>query len=163
MIQQAVEAELSATLEELRTVRTRDGRQAVVRNGYQPEREILTRLGPVPVLVPKTRDRSGSGFGFRSRLVLPYVRRSQTIAAAPPWLCLRGVSSGNLRSALVAFLGEQAQGLSPVALGRLKAEWAQEHAEWQRRSLRGKRYACRRADGIYTNLRAEDDPRSAFW
>ena len=152
LIQQAVEAELSATLEELCKVRTRDGRQAVVRIGYQPEREILTRLGPVPVRVPKTRDRSGSGLGFRSRLVPPYVRRSQTIAAALPWLYLHGVSSGNLRSALVALLGEQAQGLSLAALGRLKAEW-------QPRSLRGKRYAYWWADGIHTNLRAEDDPR----
>ena len=56
-------------------------------------------------------------------------------------------------------LGEQARGLSPAALGRLKAEWAQEHTEWQRRSLCGKRYAYWWADGIYTNLRAEDDPR----
>ncbi len=55
--------------------------------------------------------------------------------------------------------GEQVQGLSAAALGRLKAEWAREHAEWQHRSLLRKRYACRRADGIYTNLRAEDDPR----
>lgn len=159
LIQQAVEAELSSVLEELSEVRALDGRRAVVRNGYQPEREILTRLGPVPVRVPKTRDRSGSGLGFHSALVPPYVRRSQTIAAALPWLYLHGVSSGNLRNALVALLGEQAKGLSPAALGRLKAEWAQEHAEWQHRSLRGKRYAYWWADGVYTNLRAEEDPR----
>lgn len=159
LLQQAVEAELAALLEDLGKVRTVDGRRAVVRNGYQPEREILTRLGPIPVRVPKTRDRSGSGLGFRSSLVPPYVRCSQTIAAALPWLYLHGVSSGNLHSALAALLGEQAQGLSPAALGRLKAQWAQEHADWARRSLRGQRYAYWWADGIYTNLRAEEDPR----
>ncbi|MBU2755028.1 IS256 family transposase [Acidithiobacillus sp. CV18-2] len=159
LVQQAVEAELAAVLEELSTVRTVDGRRAVVRNGYQPEREILTRLGPVPVGVPKTRDRSRSCLRVRSSLVPPYVRRTQTIAAALPWLYLHGISSGKLREALVVLLGEQARGLSPAALGRLKAEWAQEHAEWQHRSLCGKRYAYWWADGIYTNLRAEDDPR----
>ena len=159
LIQQAVEAELSTVLEGLSAVRTLDGRQAVVRNGYQPEREILTRLGPVPVTIPKTRDRSGSGLGFRSVLVPPYVRRSQTISAALPWLYLHGVSSGNLHKALEVLLGEQAKGLSPAALGRLKAAWAQEHTEWQQRSLQGKRYAYWWADGVYTNLRAEDDPR----
>ncbi len=36
-----------------------DGRRAVVRNGYLPGREIVTAVGPVPVRVPKVRDRSG--------------------------------------------------------------------------------------------------------
>jgi putative transposase len=37
------------------------GRQAVVRNGYLPERDILTGLGPVTVRIPKVRDRSRVG------------------------------------------------------------------------------------------------------
>lgn len=109
---------MATVLEGLSEVRTLDGRRAVVRNGYQPEREILTRLGLVPVRVPKTRDRSRSGLGFRSALVPPYVRRLQTIAAALPWLYLHGVSSGNLRNALVALLREQTKGLPPTALYR---------------------------------------------
>ena len=36
------------------------GRRAVVRNGYLPEREILTGIGPVAVRVPKT-PAAGSG------------------------------------------------------------------------------------------------------
>ncbi len=130
-----------------------------MRNGYLPEREILTAVGPVPVRVPKVRDRSSSGVVFRSSLVPPYVRKSRSVAAALPWLYLHGVSSGRMQEALSVLLGEEAKGLSPAVLGRLKAEWAQEHAQWQRRSLQGKRYAYWWADWVYTHLRAEDNPR----
>ncbi len=44
------------------------GRRAVVRNGYLPEREILTGIGPVAVRVPQTRDRAGEGRCLRSEL-----------------------------------------------------------------------------------------------
>jgi hypothetical protein len=77
-----------------------DGRQAVVRNGHLPEREITTALGPVPVKVPKVRDRSGSGVKFNSALVPPYVRKSRTVTATVPWLYLHGVSSGHMQEAV---------------------------------------------------------------
>ncbi|MBU2855212.1 transposase, partial [Acidithiobacillus ferriphilus] len=97
-----------------------------------------TALGPVPVKVPKVRDRSGSGIKFNSALVPPYVRKSRTVAATVPWLYLHEVSSGHMQEALSILLGEEAKGLSPAALGRLKAQWTEEHAAWQRRSLEGK-------------------------
>jgi putative transposase len=159
LIERAIESEAALLLEEYAGVRMVDGRRAVVRNGHLPERDILTALGPVPVQVPKVRYRSGSGIVFHSALVPPYVRKSKTVEATAPWLYLHGVSSGQLQEALSILLGEEAKGLSPAVLGRLKAEWAQEHAQWQRRSLRGKRYAYWWADGVYTNLRSEDDPR----
>ena len=159
LIEQAIETEVSVLLEEFSAVRMVNGRQAVVRNGHLPEREIMTALGPVPVKVPKVRDRSGSGIKFNSALVPPYVRKSRTVAATVPWLYLHGVSSGHMREALSILLGEEAKGLSPAALGRLKAQWTEEHAAWQRRSLEGKRYAYWWVDGVYTNLRAEEDPR----
>jgi putative transposase len=61
VIQQAIEAELSALLERFENVKTLHGQRAVVRNGYLPEREVLTAAGPIAVKVPKVRDRSGSG------------------------------------------------------------------------------------------------------
>ena len=78
LIQRAIESEAAILLEEYAEVRMVDGRRTVVRNGHLPEREILTALGPVPVRVPKVRDRSGSGIVFHSTLVLPYVRKSKT-------------------------------------------------------------------------------------
>ncbi|WP_198287759.1 transposase, partial [Burkholderia humptydooensis] len=93
IIQQAIEAELAALLEQYSNVKTLDGRRAIVRNGYLPEREVVTAVGPVPVQVPKVRDRSGSGVKFNSNIVPPYVRKSPRVSAALPWLYLRGVST----------------------------------------------------------------------
>jgi Transposase, Mutator family len=82
IIQQAIEAELAALLEQYSNVKTLDGRRAIVRNGYLPEREVVTAVGPVPVQVPKVRDRSGSGVKFNSNIVPPYVRKSPRVSAA---------------------------------------------------------------------------------
>jgi hypothetical protein len=54
----------------------------VVRNGYQPERDIQTGVGPVTVKVPKVRSRDGEPVSFHSALVPPYVRKSASLEAA---------------------------------------------------------------------------------
>ena len=100
ILQRAIEAQLEQLLEEFAAVSLIDGRRAVVRNGYLPAREILTTVGAVEVQVPKVRDRSGSGVKFNSALAPPYVRRSARVAAALPWLYLKGISSGDLGEAL---------------------------------------------------------------
>lgn len=58
IIQQAIEAELAAMLEQYSNVKTINGQRAVVRNGYLPEREIVTAVGPVTVQVPKVPSRN---------------------------------------------------------------------------------------------------------
>jgi transposase-like protein len=159
ILQRAIEAEIRTTLEEFASVSLIDGRRAVVRNGYLPPREILTTVGPVEVQVPKVRDRTGSGVKFNSALAPPYVRRSARVAAALPWLYLKGISSGDLGEALEVLVGDAAKGLSPAALGRLKAEWSEEYQGWTRRDLTDKQYAYWWADGIYTTLRESDAPK----
>ena len=96
VIQQAIEAELTALLERFENVKTLHGQRAVVRNGYLPEREVLTAAGPIAVKVPKVRDRSGSGVKFNSSIVPPYVRKSPRVSAALPWLYLKGISTGDM-------------------------------------------------------------------
>ena len=86
IIRQAIEAEVSQLLEQFGNVKTLQGQQAVVRNGYLPERDVLTAAGPVAVKVPKVRDRSGSGVKFNSGIVPPYVRKSPRVNIALPWL-----------------------------------------------------------------------------
>jgi len=119
-------------------------------------------VGSVEVRVPKVRDRSGSGVKFNSALVPPYVRRSKTIAAALPWLYLKGVSSGDMREALTVLVGEDARVLLPNVVSRLKAQWAGEYAEWMKRDLSGCRYLYWWADGIHTSVREEDGARSCL-
>ena len=159
ILQRAIEAEVQVLMDEFAAVALLDGRRAVVRNGYLPAREILTTVGPVAVQVPKVRDRSGAGVKFNSALAPPYVRRSARVAAALPWLYLKGISSGDLGEALEVLVGDGAKGLSPAALGRLKAEWSEEYKGWTRRSLTAKRYAYWWVDGIYTTLRESDAPK----
>lgn len=76
------------------------GRAAVVRNGYLPERKVVTGLGPVSVRVPKVRSRTDESVRFRSSVVPPYVRRAKTLDAALPWLYLKGISTGQMQEAL---------------------------------------------------------------
>ena len=102
------------------------------------------------------RMRSGQGVKFNSAIVPPYIRKSAKVSAALPWLYLKGISTGDMGEALGVLLGEQARGLSPNVVGRLKAQWATEHAEWNRRDLSAKRYVYWWVDGIHTGLRAEE-------
>lgn len=162
LLKQAVEAELRAFLDDHAEHRLDDGRRAVVRNGYQPERRVQTGIGDVPVQVPKTRDRSGSGIHFTSNVLPPYLRRSRSVEELLPWLYLKGVSTGDFQEALTALLGEQAQGLSASTLGRLKQQWLVEHDVWRERDLSSRRYIYWWADGIHFNLRGDDDDRACL-
>ncbi|MEN5315659.1 IS256 family transposase [Pseudomonas koreensis] len=156
LIAQAVEAELQALLEHHRQHKFPDGRQAVVRNGYLPERTIQTGIGDVQIKVPKVRDRSSSGICFNSLLLPPYLKRSSSIEELLPWLYLRGISTGDYQEALGALLGEQAKGLSANTISRLKQHWVDEHREWSLRDLSLKRYVYFWAGGIYSNVRMGD-------
>ena len=156
LIAEAVEAELSALLDHYAQIKTADGRAAVVRNGYLPEREIQTGIGAVKVKVPKVRDRSGAGIKFNSRLLPPYLRRTESLDELLPWLYLKGISTGDFGEALQALLGEQAKGLSAATISRLKARWQEEHRQWRQRDLSSKRYVYWWADGVYFNIRGEE-------
>ncbi|UIF88055.1 IS256 family transposase (plasmid) [Cupriavidus necator] len=155
VIQEAIEVELAELLEQFSNVKTLSGQRAVVRNGYLPEREVLTGAGPIAVKVPKVRDRSGSGVKFNSAIVPPYVRKSPRVSAALPWLYLKGISTGDMSEALSVLLGEDAKGLSANVVSRLKAQWADEHARWNQRDLSAARYVYWWVDGIHTGLRSE--------
>lgn len=157
LIQKAIEEELQAFLCRYGKVTDLEGRKTVVRNGYLPEREVLTGLGAVPVRVPKVRDRSGGGVKFNSALVPPYVRKAKRVEAALPWLYLRGISTGDMQEALSVLLGKEAKGLSPAVVSRLKAQWSEDYLAWNRRDLSNERYVYVWADGIYSTLRGEDD------
>jgi transposase-like protein len=162
ILQQALEAEVQVLTTAYTHVTTIGGQRVVVRNGYQPERDILTAAGPVAVKVPKVRDRSGSGIKFNSALVPPYVRRTPRISAALPWLYLKGISTGDMSEALQVLLGEDAKGLSAPVVSRLKMEWANERKAWDARDLSAERYVYWWADGVYTGLRSEDTDKQCL-
>jgi len=155
LIQQAVEAELQHLLAQHTDNRTTAGTAGVVRNGYLPERELQTSLGPIPVKIPKVRSKTGEAVTFRSALVPPYVRKTRTLEAALPWLYLKGVSSGEMGAALEVLVGPEAKGLSASTVSRLKQTWAQEYRQWNERRLDRDQWVYIWADGVYSGLRAE--------
>lgn len=79
-----------------------DESRAVARNGDLPAHEIFTSVGPVAVQIPQVRDRSGGGVTLNAALVPPSVRRSARVAAAPPWLDLKGIGRPRAPSRAIA-------------------------------------------------------------
>ncbi len=155
LIYQAVEGELQELLAEHSERRTQDGKAGVVRNGYQPERELQTGVGPVTVRIPKVRSKTGDPVTFRSALVPPYVRKTKSLEAALPWLYLKGISTGEMSEALKVLVGPEAKGLSAGVVSRLKQVWAKEYHDWCEEPLDKDRWVYVWADGVYSGLRAE--------
>ena len=63
------------------TPRLEDGRARLVRHGHLPEREVMTGIGPVPVTVPRVRDR-GAGedkITFTPSILPRYLRKAKSI------------------------------------------------------------------------------------
>ena len=159
LLEQAIEAEVDAFLASMRDVKLPDGRERVVRHGHGPERAIQTGIGPVAVRRVKVRDRGAGDAGerirFTSALLPRWARRTKSLDALLPILCLRGISTGDFQEALGALLGRDAPNLSPSVIGRLKEGWAADYARWQRRDLSARRYVHVWADGVYLQGRKE--------
>lgn len=85
----------------------------------------------------------------------PYVRKARSLAAAIPWLYLKGISTGQMQAALEVLVGPEARGLSPAVVSRLKQIWLDEYLAWRKERLDGQRWVYIWADGIYSGLRAE--------
>jgi len=91
MLQAALENEVAEYLAEHAHQRDEAGRQAVVRNGSLPERDLVRGVGPVTVKQPRVRDRR-EGHRFTSKILPAFMRRVPSIDALIPALYLKGVS-----------------------------------------------------------------------
>lgn len=158
MLAHAIEAEALSFIESYQGLKTDEGLQRFVRNGYLPEREIQTGIGEIAVTVPRIRDRQpqDDGLKYRSLIIPPYLRRSKRIEELLPLLYLKGISTGDFKEVLSALLGEVANNASPGVICRLKSIWEDEYAAWQKRDLSLKRYVYWWVDGIYLQARMED-------
>lgn len=159
LLAQALETEIEIFLYQYKEIKDDLGRQRIVRNGYRPEREIQSGIGPVPVKAPRVRDRQtdpSKRILFSSSILPPYLRKTKSMEELIPWLYLKGVSTGDFSDALAALVGPDAPGLSSATISRLKTVWQKELDQWQRRDLSGKRYVYFWVDGIYCNVRMDD-------
>jgi len=159
MLAEAVEAEVASWIEEHSQLRDEVGHRQVVRNGSLPARTIITGIGPLEVKQPRVHDRrpTQAREKFTSRILPPYLRKTKSIEELIPWLYLKGVSTGDFSEALAALLGPDAAGLSASTVTRLKEVWQTEHQAWKERALAEKHYVYVWADGVYFNIRLEED------
>jgi len=161
MLAAALQWEVNEFVDRYQDVMDEQGRRRVVRNGYLPERTIQTGAGELKVRQNRIRDRRGSkdpdAVRFTSAILPPYLKKSKSIEELIPWLYLKGISTGDFQEALQALLGERANGLSATTINRLVKIWEDEHQAWSRRSLEGKEYVYIWADGVYFNIRLEED------
>jgi len=148
MIQKAIQEKVEEFIQASNT--------KVVRNGYLPERKILTPAGTLRVKQPRVRDEKNKS-PFKSSILPPYARRSPSIEAVISTLYLKGVGTSQFGEALEALLGSKAKGLSSTTITRLKRAWEKEYLNWSKRDLTGEEYIYVWADGIYFNVRLGSD------
>ena len=142
MLKAAIEKEVSDYVNDRTDIIDELGRRLVVRNGSLPEREILTRVGPVAVRQPRVRDKRHPADReiFTPGILPRYLRQTKSIEELIPWLYLKGISTNDFPEALQSLLGADAKGLSASTVTRLKAVWEDEYAEWSKCSLGGRKY-----------------------
>ena len=155
LLQAAIENEVAEYLQSQSARRSESGERNVVRNGHLPERDLVTGVGPVKIRQPRVRHRDGGSFS--SEILPKYMRRVPSIDALIPALYLKGISTGDFTEALSAILGEKAAGLSATNIVRLKAGWEEEYKAWCQRDLSTKAYVYWWADGVYFNVRLDEE------
>ena len=156
MILAALELEVEQYVQELRHLRDELDHAMVVRNGRTCERTVQVGAGPIKLRAPRVDDRRPD-HRFTSKILPPYMRRSPRLEEALPVLYLRGLSTGDFSEALKALLGPEATGFSATTITRLLKVWQDEYQVWRKRSLEGRDYVYIWADGVYFNVRLEED------
>ncbi len=159
LLTQAVKIEIQQWIDARTDQVDAQGHRQVVRNGYLPERLVLTGIGAVSVKQPRIEDRrpEGQRETFEREILPPYLRRTSSIDEAIPWMYLYGISTNDMGDSLKALLGPAIEHLSPNTVTRLVSQWQAQYAQWNQRSLDNKHYVYIWADGVYFNVRLGDD------
>ncbi len=159
MLTMAIEAEVAEWIDSHRHLADERGHRQVVRNGYLPEREIITGLGSLQVRQPRVHDRRTGEERevFSSKILPPYLRKTKSLQELLPWLYLKGISTGDFHEALQALVGPECPGLSASTITRLLAQWQDDYKDWSKRPLKDKHYVYLWVDGVHFNIRLEKD------
>ena len=156
MLQQALELEVEEYIQAHTKDTNSSGRKTVVRNGYHPSRSIISGMGPLPIRQPRVDDRKQPQ-RFSSMILPKYLRRMPSVDKLIPFLYLKGISTNDFSQALTAILGEGVKGLSPANIVRLKKCWEAEYESWAKRDLSAKHYVYLWVDGIYFQVRLDEE------
>ena len=81
ILREVPEAEIEEIVSRYRDPRTDAGRQRIARNGYLPERTVVTGVGEVKVKVPRLKERrnvsANDGIRFSSAILPRYLRKTR--------------------------------------------------------------------------------------
>ena len=160
VLQIALENEVEEYIQRHSNLKDSQGKRAVVKNGYMRQRNIVTGMGPLTIKQPRVDDRNlgiHNSQRFTSNILPRYLRRIPSIDNLVPVLYLKGISTNDFASALTAILGEGASGLSATNIVRLKRTWEKDYDEWRNRDFLDKEYVYFWVDGIYFNVRLDDN------
>jgi len=149
----ALEVEIHNYLAKHATLKTPEGYQAVVRNGYHHTRTITACSGPIEVAVPRSRSRMDGVEAYASALIPKYMRKTLALDDALPLFYLGGLSNGDFIPCFKKLFGTLPAGFSPSSVTRLKHVWETEMDQWRQRDLSDSQYCYLWADGIHFNLR----------
>lgn len=159
-----LEAALNLEVEEFcykhEAKRDEEGRRVVVRNGYSQARKIVTGAGQLEIETPRVDDRildRTEEIRFKSTLIPPYLRRTKNIEELVPLLYLKGISTGDFTSVLEKLTGKEVIGFSAENIVRMKQIWETDYKQWIQRDLSENRYVYWWVDGIYFNVRLDDE------
>jgi len=126
MLQEAIDAEVDAFVDQHRDRRDERGRRLVVKNGSLPARQILTGAGAIEVEQGRVRDNSPNPddrVRFTPSLLPAYLRRTDAIEELIPWLYLqRNFYERVWRSSASSRWTNKTKGLSPNVIVRLKEQ-----------------------------------------
>ena len=148
-LNQVLEAQMTEHLGAERYQHTED-RQGY-RNGSRV-RTISTRVGPLTLRVPQTRDGR-----FSSELFRRYQRSEQAFVLGLMEMYLQGVSTRKVSAVTEALCGVS---FSKSTVSRLSAELDVRLNAWRTRSLRDKRYPFLIVDALVVDVRRDDAIRS---
>ena len=125
MLQLALENEVEEFVKKHSSLKGENGNKVVTKNGYMPQRDIVTGMGPLAIKQPRIDDRHLKDYNrydrFTSNILPRYLKRIPSINNLVPALYLKGISTNDFPSALAAILGEGAAGLSATNIVRLKS------------------------------------------
>jgi transposase-like protein len=156
MLQAAIENEVAEYIDKFKQLKDSQGKRLVVRNGFHPERDIVSGIGPLKVKQPRINDKR-PGKQFSSTILPAYMRRVPSVDNLIPVLYLKGISTGDFSTALRSILGDNVSGLSATNIVKLKKSWEDDYKAWRERDLSLKRYVYLWVDGIYFNVRLESE------
>ena len=161
MLAAALQAEVAAYIDAHAGEVDVNGHRLVVRNGFHAEREVTTAAGAVSVRAPRVNDKrmdeqTGERMRFGSSILPAWARKSPRVAEVLPLLYLHGLSSSDFGPALEQFLGS-GSGLSAATITRLTAQWHDDAAAFNKRSLADTDYVYLWVDGIHLKVRLEQD------